>query len=102
MVGINGKISLEALGRRLKEVRLEKDDTQQEFASRVGISVPTLRKMEKGDPHVSIGLWIEALWLLDRLSDLDQVLAPRESLFDQYEKTTKLKRQRASKRKHDD
>jgi len=53
--------------------------------------------MEKGDPAVRIGLWVEALWILDRLEDLKSVLKKRESLFDQFDKRKAVKeRQRAS------
>ena len=90
---------LKQLGQRLRNARLERDEPQREFAARLGVSIPTLRKMEKGDPTASIGLWVEALELLNRLPDLDQVLAPRQSLFEQYDATRKMKRQRASRRK---
>ena len=93
---------LNTLGRRLKEARLERDEPQKEFAARLGISIPTLFKMEHGDASVSIGLWVQALWLLDRLDELDQLLANKKSLFDLYESQTRKKRQRATKRnKHD-
>lgn len=52
------------------------------FAARIGVSVPTLRSMERGAPTVHIGAWTNALWALDRLDDVAAVLAPRESLLD--------------------
>ncbi|RJP80793.1 MAG: XRE family transcriptional regulator [Desulfobacteraceae bacterium] len=86
------------LGSRLHEFRIDRDESQERFAARLGVSIPTLRKLEKGDPTVSVGKWAEALWLLDRLGDLDLVLKKEETLFDQYEKRKTGKRQRASKR----
>ncbi|WP_292803495.1 helix-turn-helix transcriptional regulator [Methylotenera sp.] len=38
--------------------------TQQEFSLLLGISEPTLRKMEKGDDGVSIGIWLKAFQLM--------------------------------------
>lgn len=38
--------------------------TQQEFTELLGISEPTLRKMEKGDPGVSIGTWLRAFQIM--------------------------------------
>jgi transcriptional regulator with XRE-family HTH domain len=70
----------------------------QRFAARLGISIPTLRKMENGDPSVSIGLWAETLWLLERMTDLDEILKKEVSLFDQMDAQSKPKRKRASKR----
>lgn len=91
---------LKALGRRLREARLDRNETQRDFAARLGISIPTLRKMELGDPTVSIGLWAEALWVLGRQEDVDQLLSTTESLFDRYEKSArKRQKKRASARR---
>jgi transcriptional regulator with XRE-family HTH domain len=97
MIG-SGKTSdsLKALGTRLREDRLRLNETQKLFAARIGVSVPTLYKMESGNHRVTLGHWAEALDLLGRVDDLDKLLAPKESLFDKYERTQKPKRQRAS------
>ncbi len=87
---------LEQLGMRLLDARLLKNESQKRFASRLGISVPTLRKMEKGEPASSIGVWAEALYILDRLDDLDAVLATKQSLFDKRDEQVRPKRKRAS------
>ena len=64
------------------------------FAARIGVSVPTLRDMERGAPTVQIGSWANALWALDRLEDLAGVLAQRESLLDQARAAAKPARRR--------
>jgi DNA-binding XRE family transcriptional regulator len=78
--------SLAALGMRLKSARERfhgnRRERQSDFAARVGVSVPTYRKMEKGDPGVPIGYWVRALWLLDRLDELDGLIAPADPVFD--------------------
>jgi transcriptional regulator with XRE-family HTH domain len=100
MINLTKEASLKSLGQRLKNARLNRDDTQKEFAARLGVSIPTLYKMERGDASIPIGRWAEALWLLDRIDDLNSLLAPEKSLFDQYEMQTRIKkqRQRASKK----
>lgn len=45
------------------------------LADRIDVSIPTLRAAEQGLPTVGIGVWIKALWALDRLEDLRAVLA---------------------------
>lgn len=93
------KETLENLGRRLRDARLSRNDPQKEFAFRIGVSIPTLHKMEQGSPTVSVGAWVKALWVLNRLEDLDGLLAPRQSLFDQLDAMEKNKpRQRARRR----
>ncbi len=94
------KTILAELGLRLKNARLERDDSQKTFSFRIGVSVPTLQKMEQGSPQVAIGTWIRALSILDRLNDVQAILAPEKSLADRYYSFQKVRgRQRASKRK---
>ena len=90
--------SLKALGARLREERLRRNETQKIFASRIGVSVPTLYKMENGDHRVQLGHWAVALDILGRVEDIDRLLMPKENLFAKYEQTQKPKRQRASRK----
>ncbi len=99
MLSVDAKESLAVLGSRLRQARLELNEVQARFASRLGVSIPTLRKMEKGDPSVQVGLWAEALYILNKLSDLDGVLKKQGTLFDRWEEKQSKIRQRASKRK---
>ena len=80
------KATLERLGERLRRHRIERGDRQAVFAARLGVSEPTCRKIERGDPTVQVGCWVRALYLLGRLEDLDEVLADRESLFDRWDR----------------
>ncbi|MBF0229020.1 MAG: helix-turn-helix transcriptional regulator [Desulfamplus sp.] len=96
MINIIEQNILKKLGKRLKQARLERNDPQKEFAFRIGISIPTLYKMEHGDPSISIGVWVKALSILGRHDELDRLISPKESLFEQYEAEKKRrKRQRA-------
>ena len=92
------KDSLKALGNRLREERLRRNETQKIFAARIGVSVPTLYKMESGDHRVQLGHWAVALDLLGRRDDLNQLLNPKENLFAKYEQAQKPKRRRASRK----
>jgi transcriptional regulator with XRE-family HTH domain len=98
MISIDAKEKLSSLGLRLRECRLDRNEPQERFAARLGVSIPTLRKMENGDPSVNIGLWAETLWLLERMADIDGILKKEVSLFDLMEAQSKSGRQRASKR----
>ena len=93
------KTVLAELGGRLRAARLERNDTMEIFAQRLGISVGTVRAMERGSPTVQIGAWLNALWILNELDSLTSILAPRESLLDRVRAEEKGRRQRASKRK---
>jgi len=87
-----------ALGTRLKTLRLARNDTMAIFAQRLGVSAGTLRAMEHGTATVQIGAWVKALWVLDRLDDLNGVLAQKVSLLEQSRVPRIRSRQRASRR----
>lgn len=64
--------ALKLLGQLIKLRRQERKWSADELAERVGISRPTLRKIEKGSPQCSIGLVFEAAYLVGiPLFDLD-------------------------------
>ena len=52
----------EALGGRFKEARLLRNLTQEQVAEHIGISLNTLKRLERGDPSVS---WGNMLILMD-------------------------------------
>jgi transcriptional regulator with XRE-family HTH domain len=91
-------MKLQNLGSRLRGERLRRNETQALFAARIGVSVPTLRKMEAGDPTVLVGYWSAALEVLDRAGDMDAILAAPEDLFVKYEQMQTPSRRRASRR----
>ncbi|MDP2794041.1 MAG: helix-turn-helix transcriptional regulator [Sulfurisoma sp.] len=90
--------TLASLGARLRMARLDRGDSQAMFATRIGVSIPTLRDMEKGVPTVAVGAWMAALWMLSRMSDADRVLEKQESLFARAARSPKP-RQRASRKR---
>src|SRR5215213_7078422 len=53
----------ELLGAEIRIGRLERRWTAQELAERVGVTVVTLRKIERGDPSVGLGFAFEAATL---------------------------------------
>jgi transcriptional regulator with XRE-family HTH domain len=87
-------LALVSLGRRLRRRRLAAAEPQTRAASRIGVSVPTYRKLEQGDPSAPIGVWVRALRLYGDLSALDELLP--ESLFDVDERRQRAPRGSAS------
>jgi transcriptional regulator with XRE-family HTH domain len=90
--------TLAELGHRLRDARLARNDSMATFAERLGVSERTVRAMERGLPTVQIGIWLNALWLLDALQPLEQILAVRESLLDRARQAQRPARKRASRR----
>ena len=97
MLSLNvSSVALTALGRRLRAARIARNQTMAVFAARIGISIPTLRDMERGAPTVQVGTWANALWAFDRLEDLAGVRAERASLLDLARAPARALRKRAT------
>lgn len=90
--------ALKALGRRLREARIKRNDSQSIFAARLGVSVPTLRDMESGAGTVSVAHWMNALWLLQDLASVDRLLEQKTSLIELAERESGLHRNRPRQR----
>lgn len=68
--------ALQDLGANLALARQRRHESQRVWASRLGVSVPTLVRMERGDPAVGMGVYATALWLMGRHGALPEVAAP--------------------------
>lgn len=68
--------ALEKLGADLAVARLRRKESLKTWAQRMGVSVPTLQRLEAGDPGVGIGIVATALWLIQRDGELGLLAAP--------------------------
>jgi transcriptional regulator with XRE-family HTH domain len=68
--------ALRTLGENLRVARVRRRESQRTWAKRLGISVPTLIRMEKGDPGVGAGIYATALWLMGTVGGLSELAAP--------------------------
>src|SRR5258708_34053133 len=68
--------ALKALGENLAIARTRRRESQRAWAKRLGVSIPTLIRMERGDPGVGAGIYVTALWLIGRSSALGDLAAP--------------------------
>ena len=64
---------LNLLGENIKLARKRRQLTQKLVSERTGISRVTLRKIEKGDPTVSLGHYLSVLGVLGLADDLSKV-----------------------------
>lgn len=68
--------ALEALGSHLAVARVRRKESLLTRAKRIGVSVPTLMRLESGDPTVSMGAYATALWLIGRDGELARIASP--------------------------
>jgi hypothetical protein len=67
---------LRALGEDLAIARGRRRESQRIWAKRLGVSIPTLIRMERGDPGVGAGIYATALWLIGKSAALADLAAP--------------------------
>jgi transcriptional regulator with XRE-family HTH domain len=81
--------SLETLGADLRIARERRGESLRSWAARVGISVPTLQRLEAGDPTVGMSAYAVVLWLIGRVCDLEHLADPAK---DQQALTREIQR----------
>jgi DNA-binding XRE family transcriptional regulator len=69
---------LRELGENLSVARKRRREPLKAWAQRIGVSEPTLMRMEKGDPSVSMGVYATALWLMGRSQAIADLAAPAQ------------------------
>ena len=70
--------ALQQLGADLAVARLRRKESLKTWAKRIGVSVPTLLRLEAGEPGVSLGVLATALWLIGRDGALATLASPKE------------------------
>ena len=71
---------LRELGANLSVARKRRKESIRAWAGRIGVSEPTLARMEQGDPGVAFGTYATALWLIGRAQAIPQLAAPQLDL----------------------
>ncbi|MEI7764416.1 MAG: hypothetical protein WCI85_14365, partial [Comamonadaceae bacterium] len=69
-------VQLRELGENLAVARKRRREPLKAWAQRIGVSEPTLMRMEKGDPSVSMAVYATALWLMGRSQVIADLAAP--------------------------
>jgi transcriptional regulator with XRE-family HTH domain len=72
--------ALRKLGGDLSTARKRRGQSLKDWAARLQVSVPTLMRLEKGDPAVSMGVYATALWMINRQDVLAGAADPKEDL----------------------
>ncbi len=70
-------IALKEIGQAIRIARLRRRQSAADVAARVGVSLPTFRKLEHGDPTVSLGAFATAAWLLGLLPGVQDAVRPK-------------------------
>ena len=72
--------ALRQLGENIAIARIRRKEPQAAWAERIGISLPTYIRLERGDPAVSMAAYAGALWLMGRIQALPEIAAPDKDI----------------------
>ena len=89
--------ALARLGENLAIARVRRRESQREWAKRLGVSVPTLIRLERGDSGVAMGIYATALWLIGRAAAIPELAAPAADLGALERDVRRALRRRASR-----
>ena len=67
--------SLAGFGDRLREARLLRNWTQADTAEKAGLSESSIRKVESGSPHITVGAYLALLDVFGLPAAFDRVIA---------------------------
>jgi DNA-binding XRE family transcriptional regulator len=74
-------------------LRKSRGETQTQWAERLGISQPTMARIERGDPAVAMATYVSCLWQLNPELDLTRLLAPKAPALAPASRSDALPRQ---------
>jgi len=94
--------SLRRSGENIRIARKKRRMPLKEMSNRTMVSIPTLRKVESGEPSVSIGIFLQVLWVLQLHSDFESITDPDKDVIGKRLEEKRLpKRVRQTKTKKD-
>ena len=92
---------LQIVGEQLRLARLRRKLPMEQIAQRASCSIPTLTKVEKGDPTVSMGIYLRVLHALGLGKDILKLAADDPLGRNLQDLGLPFNRQRAAKTKKD-
>lgn len=67
---------IERLAQNIVIARKRRGETQAQWARRLGVSQPTMARIERGDPSVAMASYVMCLWLINQAEGLADLIAP--------------------------
>lgn len=67
---------IELLGQYIVIARKRRRETQAQWAEKLGVSQPTMARIERGDPSVAMATYVMCIWLINPRAGLADLIAP--------------------------
>lgn len=68
---------IEQLAQNIVIARKRRKETQAQWAQRLGVSQPTMARIERGDPSVAMASYVMCMWLINHAQGLADLIAPQ-------------------------
>lgn len=91
---------IEELARNITIARKRRGESQAQWARKLGVSQPTMARIERGDPSVAMASYVMCIWLIKPAAGLADLIAPvnDHAALEQEVAKVRLKPRRASLR----
>lgn len=67
---------IQRLGQHIAIARQRRGESQAQWAHKLGISQPTMARMERGDPSVAMASYAMCIWLINPAAGVAELIAP--------------------------
>ena len=82
---------IELLGQNIVLARKRRKESQAQWAKRLGVSQPTMARIERGDPSVAMASYVMCMWLINPSAVLADLIAPQHDSIALEREITKLR-----------
>lgn len=71
---------IEQLAQNIVIARKRRKETQAQWSQRLGVSQPTMARIERGDPSVAMVSYVMCMWLVNQAQGLADLVAPQNDM----------------------
>lgn len=68
---------IERLAQNIVIARKRRGESQAQWARKLGVSQPTMARIERGDPSVAMASYVMCMWLINQAGGLAELIAPQ-------------------------
>lgn len=88
---------IEQLAQNIVIARKRRGESQAQWAKKLGISQPTMARIERGDPSVAMASYVMCMWLINQAGGLADLIAPQHDHAALEKEVAKVKVKRKPK-----
>ena len=82
---------IELLAQNIVMARKRRNETQAQWAQKLGVSQPTMARIERGDPAVAMASYVMCMWLVNQAAGLADLIAPKNDHASLAHEVTKVR-----------